>query len=36
VDTSNRARAEQVVRSVLDAMNTAKEIRRHSEPHATV
>jgi hypothetical protein len=24
------------VRSVLDAMGTAKEIRRHSEPHATV
>jgi GAF domain-containing protein len=35
-DASNRARAEQVVRSVIDAMGTAKEIRRHSEPHATV
>ena len=35
-DASSRARAEQVVRSVLDAMGTAKEIRRHSEPHATV
>ena len=34
-DTSNRARAEQVVRSVLDAMSTAKEIRRHSEPRGT-
>jgi hypothetical protein len=31
-DHTNRARAEQVVRSVLDAMGTAKEIRRHSEP----
>ena len=35
-DTPNRARAEQVVKSVLDAMGTAKEIRRRSEPHATV
>jgi hypothetical protein len=35
-DTSNRARAEQVVRSVLDAMGTAKEIRRRSESQATV
>jgi hypothetical protein len=24
------------VRSVIDAMGTAKEIRRHSESHATV
>ena len=31
-DTSNRARAEQVVKSVLDAMGTAKEIRRRSAP----
>jgi hypothetical protein len=31
-DTSHRARAEQVVKSVLDAMGTAKEIRRRSEP----
>lgn len=31
-DTKNRARAAQVVRSVLDAMGTAKEIRRRSEP----
>ena len=30
-DTTNRARAEQVVKSVLDAMGTAKEIRRRSE-----
>ena len=35
-DTSNRARAEQVVKSVLDAMGTAKEIRRRSEPQAAV
>jgi hypothetical protein len=35
VDTTNRARAEQVVKSVLDAMGTAKEIRRRSEPRAT-
>jgi hypothetical protein len=34
-DTSNRARAEQVVRSVLDAMGTAKEIRRRSESQPT-
>jgi hypothetical protein len=33
-DTTHRARAEQVVRSVLDAMGTAKEIRRRSEPQA--
>jgi hypothetical protein len=30
-DVTNRARAEQVVKSVLDAMGTAKEIRRRSE-----
>ncbi len=35
-DTSHRARAEQVVKSVLDAMGTAKEIRRRSEPQAAV
>ena len=35
-DTTNRARAEQVVKSVLDAMGTAKEIRRRSEPLGTV
>jgi len=34
-DTTHRARAEQVVKSVLDAMGTAKEIRRRSEPRAT-
>ena len=34
-DTTHRARAEQVVKSVLDAMGTAKEIRRRSEPQAT-
>jgi hypothetical protein len=34
-DLVHRARAEQVVKSVLDAMGTAKEIRRHhSEPQA--
>jgi GAF domain-containing protein len=33
-DSANRSRAEQVVRSVLDAMGTAKEIRRHSESQA--
>ena len=33
-DMANRARAEQVVKSVLDAMGTAKEIRRRSEPQA--
>jgi hypothetical protein len=31
-DDINRARAEQVVTSVLDAMGTAREIRRRSEP----
>ena len=31
-DDVNRARAEQVVSSVLDAMGTAREIRRRSEP----
>ncbi|MBI4264744.1 MAG: hypothetical protein HY657_10235 [Acidobacteria bacterium] len=31
-DAANRARAEQVVASVLDAMGTAREIRRRSEP----
>jgi hypothetical protein len=35
LDTTHRARAEQVVKSVLDAMGTAKEIRRRSEPQAT-
>ena len=30
-DEVNRARAEQVVSSVLDAMGTAREIRRRSE-----
>ena len=34
VDEINRARAEQVVSSVLDAMTTAREIRRRSEPAA--
>jgi hypothetical protein len=31
-DVAHRARAEQVVKSVLDALGTAKEIRRRSEP----
>ena len=31
-DDVNRARAEQVVSSVLDAMGTAREIRRQVEP----
>ena len=31
IDDVNRARAEQVVTSVLEAMGTAKEIRRRSE-----
>jgi hypothetical protein len=31
-DVIHRARAEQVVRSVLEALGTAKEIRRRSEP----
>ena len=31
-DVMHRARAEQVVRSVLEALGTAKEIRRCSEP----
>ena len=31
-DAANRSRAEQVVNSVLDAMRTAREIRRRSEP----
>ena len=30
-DVTHRARAEQVVKSVLDALGTAKEIRRRSE-----
>jgi len=34
LDEVNRARAEQVVTSVLDAMGTAREIRRRSEPAA--
>ena len=33
-DLSHRARAEQVVKGVLEAMGTAKEIRRRSEPQA--
>jgi hypothetical protein len=33
-DATHRARAEQVVKSVLDAMGTAKEIRRCSEAQA--
>ena len=33
-DVANRARAEQVVKSVLDALGTAKEIRRRSESQA--
>ena len=33
-DMAHRARAEQVVKSVLDALGTAKEIRRHSESQA--
>lgn len=32
IDDVNRARAEQVVTSVLDAMATARDIRRCSEP----
>ena len=35
-DTTHRARAEQVVKSVLDAMGTAKEIRRRSESQLPV
>ena len=31
-DDVSRARAEQVVASVLDAMGTARELRRRSEP----
>jgi hypothetical protein len=31
IDDVNRARAGQVVTSVLDAMGTAREIRRHAE-----
>ena len=34
-DMTHRARAEQVVKSVLDAMGTAKEIRRRSEAPVT-
>ena len=34
IDDLNRARAAQVVTSVLDAMGTAREIRRRSEPAA--
>lgn len=33
-DDLNRARAAQVVSSVLDAMGTAREIRRRTEPAA--
>ena len=32
VDDVNRARATQVITSVLDAMGTAREIRRRTEP----
>ena len=35
VDDVNRARAAQVVTSVLDAMGTAKEIRRRAEAAET-
>jgi len=35
-DAAYRARSAQVIRSVLDAMGTAKEIRRRSEPQGTV
>ena len=35
-DSTNRARAAQVVKSVLDAMGTAKEMRHRSEPPAAV
>ncbi len=35
VDDVGRARAAQVVSSVLDAMGTAKEIRRRAEPERT-
>jgi nitrogen-specific signal transduction histidine kinase len=31
-DETNRARAAQVIASVLDAMGTAREIRRRAEP----
>lgn len=31
-DENNRARAAQVIASVLDAMGTAREIRRRAEP----
>jgi hypothetical protein len=34
-DTTHRARAEQVVKGVLEALGTAKEIRRRSEPLVT-
>jgi len=34
-DVMHRARAEQVVKSVLEALGTAKEIRRRSEPLVT-
>ena len=34
IDDLNRARAAQVVMSVLDAMATTREIRRRSEPAA--
>jgi len=34
-DTTHRARAEQVVKSVLEALGTAKEIRRRSKPRVT-
>ena len=35
-DDMNRARAAQVVASVLDAMTTAKEIRRHTNELPTL
>ena len=35
-DEKTRARASQVVASVLDAMTTAKEIRRHTDELATL
>jgi hypothetical protein len=34
-DDAGRARASQVVESVLEAMGTAREIRRRSEPAET-
>lgn len=34
VDGVHRARAEQIVQSVLEAMGTARQIRRRSEAHS--